>query len=169
MALPVFALLIVAEAIWSSLHGQNAYAMKDFSASLSQLGINIGVRLAIGGTLIALHLWLYQFRVFEVPGGPWGWLLTFIIIDFIFYWYHRAQHRVMFLWCAHVVHHSSEHMNLGTALRQSPTGPFTKALFYWPLPLSPSLWVLMLYVANIYSSWFENLFYYVPVWYMIYE
>jgi sterol desaturase/sphingolipid hydroxylase (fatty acid hydroxylase superfamily) len=156
MALPVFALLIVTEAIWSSLHGQNAYAMKDFSASMSQLGINIGVRLAIGGTLIALHLWLYQFRVFEVPGGPWGWLLTFITIDFIFYWYHRAQHRVRFLWCAHVVHHSSEHMNLGTALRQSPTGPFTKALFYWPLPLlgfDPLVIASAGAIATIYGFW----------------
>ena len=49
----------------------------------------------------------------------WGWIFTFVVIDFVFYWYHRSQHRVRFMWCAHVVHHSSEHMNFGTALRQS--------------------------------------------------
>ena len=77
----------------------------------------------------SLHFFLYQFRVFEVPNTVWGWLFTFVVIDFVFYWYHRAQHRVRFMWCAHVVHHSSEHMNLGTALRQSPTGPFTRRCF----------------------------------------
>ena len=123
MALPVFALLIVAEVLYTRSQGRNAYALKDFGGSMSQLGINSLVRLAIGGALISLHFFLYQFRVFEVPNTVWGWVLTFVVIDFVFYWYHRAQHRVRFIWCAHVVHHSSEHMNLGTALRQSPTGP----------------------------------------------
>ena len=70
--------------------------------------------------------------------------------------YHRAQHRVRFLWCAHVVHHSSEHMNLGTALRQSPTGPFTKALFYWPLPLlgfDPLVVASAGAIATLYGFW----------------
>jgi sterol desaturase/sphingolipid hydroxylase (fatty acid hydroxylase superfamily) len=147
---------MVAEATLTSLRGHNVYALKDFGGSMSQLAINIVVRLAIGGILIALHFWLYQFRVLEVPAGPWGWLLTFLVIDFVFYWYHRGQHRVRFLWCAHVVHHSSEHMNLGTALRQSPTGPFTKALFYWPLPLlgfDPLVIVSAGTIATIYGFW----------------
>ena len=130
MALPVFALLVLAEVLYTRSQGRSAYALKDFGGSMSQLGINSLVRLAIGGALISLHFFLYQFRVFEVPNAVWGWVLTFI--DFV-YRYHRAQHRVrrrVPTWC-----YSSEHMNLGTALRQSPTGPFTRALFYWPLPL----------------------------------
>ncbi len=156
MALPLFALLMLAEATLTSLRGRNVYALKDFGGSMSQLGINIGVRLAIGGALIGLHVFLYQFRIFEVPAGPWGWLLTFIVIDFVFYWYHRASHRVRFFWCAHVVHHSSKHMNLGTALRQSPTGPFTKALFYWPLPLlgfDPFVIASAGALATLYGFW----------------
>ena len=156
IALPAFFLLMVAEAAVSSVRGHNVYALKDFAGSMSQLGINIVVRLAIGGALLGLHFFLYQFRLFEVPAGPWGWLLTFVVIDFIFYVYHRAQHRVRFLWCAHVVHHSSEHMNLGTALRQSPTGPFTKALFYWPMPLlgfDPLVVVSAGAIATLYGFW----------------
>ena len=98
-------------------------------------GTNSLMRLAIGGALISLHFFLYEFRVFKVPNMFWGWVLAFFGTDFVFYWYHWAQHRVRFMWCAHVVHHSSEHMNLGTPLRQSPTEPYTQALFYWPLPL----------------------------------
>ncbi len=41
--------------------------------------------------------------------------------DFIYYWNHRLQHESRWLWAIHVVHHSSEHYNLSTALRQ-PVG-----------------------------------------------
>jgi len=38
--------------------------------------------------------------------------------DFIYYWNHRIEHESCWLWAIHVVHHSSEHYNLSTALRQ---------------------------------------------------
>jgi sterol desaturase/sphingolipid hydroxylase (fatty acid hydroxylase superfamily) len=38
--------------------------------------------------------------------------------DFIYYWNHRLMHETRWLWAIHVVHHSSEHYNLSTALRQ---------------------------------------------------
>ena len=85
MALPVFGLLVVAEVLYTCWQGHNAYALKDFAGSMSQLGINSLVRLAIGGALIGLHFFLYQFRVFEVPNTAWGWVLTFVVIDFVFY------------------------------------------------------------------------------------
>ena len=92
MALPVFALLVVAEVLYTRSQGHNAYALKDFAGSMSQLGINSLVRLAIGGALIGVHFFLYQFRVFEIANSVWGWIFSFVVIDFIFYWYHRAQH-----------------------------------------------------------------------------
>ncbi len=38
--------------------------------------------------------------------------------DFIYYWNHRSMHESRWMWALHVVHHSSEHYNLSTALRQ---------------------------------------------------
>ena len=76
MALPIFALLIVAEVVFTTQQGRNAYALKDFAGSMSQLGINSLVRLAIGGALISLHFVLYRFRVFEIPNTVWGWIIT---------------------------------------------------------------------------------------------
>ncbi|MFN8017558.1 MAG: sterol desaturase family protein [Acidimicrobiales bacterium] len=46
-----------------------------------------------------------------VLGATLGW-------DFIYYWNHRFMHESRWLWAIHVVHHSSEHYNLSTALRQ---------------------------------------------------
>jgi len=156
LALPLFALLILAEAVITALRGHEAYALRDFGGSISQLGMNILVKLGLDGLVVALYFFLYQFRLFEIGMGPLQWLFTLLVLDFFFYWYHRASHRVRFLWCAHVVHHSSEHMNFGTALRQSPTGPFTIVLFYWPLPLlgfHPLVIASAGAVATIYGFW----------------
>ena len=32
-------------------------------------------------------------------------------VDFFYYWYHRAQHTIPFLWRFHAVHHSIEDLN----------------------------------------------------------
>ena len=53
--------------------------------------------------------------------ATWPWVLAFVGVDFCYYWFHRASHRIRWFWCAHVVHHGSEKMNFGTALRQSLT------------------------------------------------
>ncbi|MEP5569533.1 MAG: sterol desaturase family protein [Halioglobus sp.] len=156
LALPAFALLMLAEAIITAIRGKEAYEWRDFGASMSQLAMNIAVKLGFDVLIIGLHFYLYQHRFFELGQGPLQWLFTLLVLDFMFYWYHRASHRVRFLWCAHVVHHSSERMNFGTALRQSPTGPLTRALFYWPLPLlgfDPLVIASAGAIATIYGFW----------------
>jgi alkylglycerol monooxygenase len=156
LALPIFALLMLSEAIVSAHRGRQAYELKDFGGSMSQLGLNILVVVATAGLLLSLNLFLYQYRIFEIGHGPLQWLVALVVVDFFFYWYHRASHRSRFMWCAHVVHHSSERMNFGTALRQSPTGPLTRMLFYWPLPLlgfDPLLVASVGSVATIYGFW----------------
>jgi len=36
-----------------------------------------------------------------------------------YYWFHRVSHESRVFWASHVVHHSSQHYNLSTALRQT--------------------------------------------------
>jgi sterol desaturase/sphingolipid hydroxylase (fatty acid hydroxylase superfamily) len=54
----------------------------------------------------------------DLGEGALAWLLAVAGWDFIYYWNHRFMHEVRALWAVHVVHHSSEHYNLSTALRQ---------------------------------------------------
>ncbi|MES2794818.1 MAG: sterol desaturase family protein [Bacteroidota bacterium] len=44
-------------------------------------------------------------------------LLYIFITDFIFYWYHRAQHRFKYLWVIHELHHSDNELNVTTSMR----------------------------------------------------
>jgi sterol desaturase/sphingolipid hydroxylase (fatty acid hydroxylase superfamily) len=52
------------------------------------------------------------------------WTAAMVWWDFAYYWNHRFQHEVRSMWAIHVVHHSSEHYNLSTALRQPVAGAF---------------------------------------------
>jgi sterol desaturase/sphingolipid hydroxylase (fatty acid hydroxylase superfamily) len=61
-------------------------------------------------------------------------VLLFFLDDLAFYAYHRISHEVRVFWASHVVHHSSQHYNLSTALRQ-PWVPITAVPFWAPLAL----------------------------------
>jgi len=54
----------------------------------------------------------------DLGGGLVPFALAMVGWDFLYYWSHRLQHEHRYLWSIHVVHHSSEHYNLSTALRQ---------------------------------------------------
>ena len=54
----------------------------------------------------------------DLGSGPLAVAGAIVAWDFIYYWNHRLSHESRHLWAYHVVHHSSEHYNLSTALRQ---------------------------------------------------
>ena len=67
-----------------------------------------------------------------------SWLmvpLLFLLQDFLYYWFHRASHRIRWMWASHVVHHSSERLNFSTAFRQSLTYPVSGMWLFW-VPLA---------------------------------
>ena len=137
-AVPFFVLAILAEMIWSRLRAPEAYEPRDTLVSLA-FGLGSTVASALfGGLSVALVLAAYEYRVLDF-GEPWwlvwwAWPLAFVLDDLKYYWVHRAGHRIRWMWAAHVNHHSSQHYNLSTALRQTWTGNFTFGLLF-ALPL----------------------------------
>jgi sterol desaturase/sphingolipid hydroxylase (fatty acid hydroxylase superfamily) len=139
-AIPVFILSMVAEALWSwraRAAGSSArgYAPRDTAASLAMGLGNVGIAGVTKAAAFGAMVWLHQFALFDIGTAWWAWVLLLVAEDFCYYWYHRVHHEVRFFWAAHVNHHSSQHYNLSTALRQSWTTPFTGPLFWMPLPL----------------------------------
>jgi len=65
---------------------------------------------------------------------PLAFVALYLGVDALYYAFHRASHRIRWFWCAHAVHHASEHMNLSTAMRQSALYAFAGHwAFYLPL------------------------------------
>lgn len=49
--------------------------------------------------------------------GPWGLAADLLLLDFLIYWWHRANHVVPFLWRFHEVHHLDRFLDSTSALR----------------------------------------------------
>jgi sterol desaturase/sphingolipid hydroxylase (fatty acid hydroxylase superfamily) len=44
-------------------------------------------------------------------------LFYILVLDFLFYWYHRAEHTLSWLWPVHELHHSDRELNITTSYR----------------------------------------------------
>jgi len=112
-----------------------AYDWKSYLASLGDVvGRAILSILPLGLAQLGFY-WLWEHRFFTIPmHSVWAWLLLFVGQDFCYYWMHRADHRVRWLWATHAVHHSPNQMNLSVAYRLGWTQRLSGgALFFAPL------------------------------------
>lgn len=137
-AVPIIIALILGEAIYSNIKGLNFYKINDTLGSYGLLAGNVVVSLMTKGSFLLFNIYLYQFRFFTINDLMhvlFVVVLTFVTIDFIYYWFHRSSHRIKFLWAMHMNHHSSEEMNFVVSLRQAWFAPFAKVIFFMPLPL----------------------------------
>lgn len=161
-AVLVFAALIIVEMIAIKLFGRGRYETKDTFSSLA-MGFGNSLTTALGGGLLFyLGLaWAYQYRIIEnMPLNWWTLALCFLFQDFAFYWFHRIAHERRWFWASHVVHHSSQHYNLTTALRQTWTGLITLSfIFYLPLAMLgfPPLVIIFVSTLNLfYQFWIHT-------------
>ncbi|MBT3375093.1 MAG: hypothetical protein HN742_03780 [Lentisphaerae bacterium] len=53
-------------------------------------------------------------------GARWCAVCAVLLLDASTYWWHRANHRIRFLWCFHRMHHSDPHMDVTSATRFHP-------------------------------------------------
>ncbi|MBK7071588.1 MAG: sterol desaturase family protein [Myxococcales bacterium] len=163
LAIPVFLITLAIEAAWARRRKGDpriiGYTTKDTFASLAMGLGNVGIAAVTKLGTFALMTWLYQYRVATLPNLWWTWVLLFFAEDFCYYWFHRASHEVRALWAAHVNHHSSEHYNLSTALRQSWTTPFTAPAFWLALPLvgfAPWMVFTQQAISLLYQYWIHT-------------
>ncbi|MBL8626709.1 MAG: sterol desaturase family protein [Myxococcales bacterium] len=163
LAIPVFLITLAIEAAWARRRKGDpriiGYATKDTFASLAMGLGNVGIAAVTKLGTFALMTWLYQYRVATLPNLWWTWVLLFFAEDFCYYWFHRASHEVRALWAAHVNHHSSEHYNLSTALRQSWTTPLTAPAFWLVLPLlgfAPWMVFTQQAISLLYQYWIHT-------------
>ena len=135
---PIVFAMILLEVIFSATNNKNLYKKDDTLCTAGLLTGNIMMVFVLKGITLAFHFYLFQFKLFNLPEllPTWAlWMLTFIVIDLVFYIYHRISHRVNFLWAIHMSHHSSEEMNFAVSFRQAWFGPVSKLPFFMIMPL----------------------------------
>ncbi|KAM9723081.1 alkylglycerol monooxygenase [Menidia menidia] len=160
-ATPLFVGLMVLEmAVGVLKTGGPVVTVSDGLTSISAGMVSRLPMLLMRGCELTAYIYVWDhFRLVELPwDSAWTWWLTFLGVDFGYYWVHRFAHEVSILWAAHQVHHSSEYYNLTTALRQSLTQQFTSWVFYLPLALAlpPSIFAVHLQLNLLYQFWIHT-------------
>ncbi|MEM7776146.1 MAG: sterol desaturase family protein [Pseudomonadota bacterium] len=112
----------------------------DLNETATSFVVAVGNKIVrvIEATVIAVpFVFAYNNRIFEIDSTSWAALiLLFFLVEFVYYWHHRASHTVRWLWATHVVHHSPTRYNLTAAIRLGWTGAISgHFLFYVPLAL----------------------------------
>ena len=146
---PVFLALIALELTYSKvLDDKQLYNWKDLLSSVS-IGIGSAVIAALIKTVSMIVIFDFVYNIFnpivngvrtnimgyESFGYVWYiWVICMLLDDFTYYWFHRANHEIRLLWAAHIVHHSSDNFNLGTAVRNGWFTLLYKPLFYMWMP-----------------------------------
>jgi sterol desaturase/sphingolipid hydroxylase (fatty acid hydroxylase superfamily) len=154
-AIPAYILLIIVELVSYRFipdEDEQGYTVRDTTTSLS-MGLGY-VALNVGWSILYLAAYEGVARLTPLHiGASWPAAIgVFVGWDFLYYWEHRADHRVRILWASHINHHSSQKFNLSTALRQPWTG-------IGNLPFGLPLVLLGFSPAAIFTAQSANLLY----------
>jgi len=160
-AVPAFILLVIVELVVARLTGRGRFEARDSAASLIMgFGSEIAPLLGGGALVIAVFTAAYEFRLTTIPNTWWAVVLCFVLDDLRYYWWHRISHERRWFWASHVIHHSSQHYNLTTALRQTWTGQIIgQILFKTPLVLigfHPAMVLFVGAINLIYQFWIHT-------------
>ncbi|ANP47459.1 sterol desaturase family protein [Candidatus Viadribacter manganicus] len=159
-AVPGFVLLIIIEMIVVKLTKKGRYEYRDSATSLMMGLGNRVFGIMFGGLALLAYFAVYEFRLFNL-GWTWSVMVAcFFAEDLAYYWFHRIAHERRFFWASHIIHHSSQHYNLTTALRQTWTGALGLTFIFW-LPLVylgfPPLMVVMFSgISLVYQFWIHT-------------
>lgn len=146
---PCFLGLILLELTYSkSTTKKELYKWKDLGSSLF-MGVGSAILAPLIKTISAIVIFNFVFEIFnpeingirtnimgwESFGYAWYiWIVCQILDDLSYYFFHRQNHMVRFFWAAHIVHHSSDNYNLGTAVRNGWFTILYKPFFYMWMP-----------------------------------
>ncbi|MDE1205610.1 sterol desaturase family protein [Tenacibaculum larymnensis] len=151
-ALPVFFISMLVE----YQIAKEKYNSKDTGVSMLMMVFSAIVEFI--PKILAFVAFFYLYEISPLKGIVqrqwWAWILLLLADDFAYYWFHRLNHEVRLFWAGHVPHHSSVHMNLGTALRQGVGERIHKFFFWMWIPLlgfDPLIMFTMMGISLIYQ------------------
>ena len=116
-------------------------------------------RTAFGLVFIAGLIIAQGFAIASIESSWWSWTLAILVADFTYYWMHRVEHEVRFLWAYHSVHHNSPEFNLSTSLRLAWIEGMFEWVFFVPMVLlgfSTAQALGAIAIVVIYQTWLHT-------------
>lgn len=121
---------------------------------------NIILEKSAYGLVFLIGLLLTEpFALIDLPINTITWIIAIILADLSYYWMHRLEHQIRFLWTLHSVHHSSVEFDLTTGLRLSWLEGLLEWIFFVPLVLIgfDAIQVLVSIITVVaYQTWIHT-------------
>lgn len=159
--------LMVLEVVASRLAHIETHDGKETAASFVIAIGNKIIRTFEAGIVAVPFLLAYNYRLFEIDlASPLAWIALFLLVEFVYYWHHRASHRVRWLWATHSVHHTPTRFNLTAGIRLGWTGGISGHFLFYvpialigfhPLAIAAVLGANLAYQFFIHSEWVPRL------------
>ena len=118
VAVPAFIVLVIAEMLFVRFTGRGRFEVRDTTTSLLMGFGSTLIGAVFAFVFVGFARMIQPYALFHIGWSIPAVVICFLLDDLRYYWWHRASHRVRWLWADHVNHHSSQHYNLSTALRQ---------------------------------------------------
>lgn len=156
--LAFLALLYTAETVWPVRPWSSPRSRRLLLHLALALGNTVLLRLIVATPLALLTEFVHREGWGLAPllglSGLSEILATVVALDCADYWWHRANHRVPFLWRFHKAHHVDTHVDVTTSLRFHPGELLLSGLVKasWILAWGPSLWGFALFELMISAA-----------------
>jgi sterol desaturase/sphingolipid hydroxylase (fatty acid hydroxylase superfamily) len=167
LTIPGFLILAATLEGWWLSRRDGTYDWKAYFSSAGDMAVRMAVGLLPLGLAAGLLYKAWDYRFYTMPlNEAWPWVLLFIGQDLCYYWMHRADHRVRWLWATHSVHHSPDTLNLSAAYRLGWTarlsiGPVFFAplvlMGFSPLVVGGALAANLFYQFWLHATWIPRL------------
>jgi sterol desaturase/sphingolipid hydroxylase (fatty acid hydroxylase superfamily) len=149
---PAVLALVLFEFIYCLVKKNGYYSFQDSLIGMGTMIVAQCVNVAVSVGVFVVYGMIYEkFALTNFEPTLLNYALCYLGSDLLFYCFHRAGHRINFLWAAHATHHSAEELNYAVAMRTSFTQRAASFLFYWPLAFlgfSPQM-IIPVVAANL--------------------
>ncbi|HNM99238.1 MAG TPA: sterol desaturase family protein, partial [Turneriella sp.] len=164
LAVPVFFISIAIEVVLSLVLKKKVYrfndSVSDLSAGMLQELVGVFTKVLLFGVYIIVFDWVHKpagaaaAASYGIPVNIWTWIVVFLLVDLIYYVFHRNSHNIAVIWGSHEAHHSSQEYNLSVALRQGAFQRLFSFPYYLPMALvgfSPLQFMVCSQINTLYQ------------------
>ncbi len=87
---------------------------------------------------------------FQINGpAAVAWAVSLVLVDLIYYWFHRHAHTIQIFWACHVTHHSAEEMNFSVSFRGNAFQRIFEYMYFLPLAMIGISWPMFFFCHRI--------------------
>jgi sterol desaturase/sphingolipid hydroxylase (fatty acid hydroxylase superfamily) len=129
-AIPLMLFLVGIERM---IAGKKGIEIGSWEETLSNIKCGLGqlvIELPVKGSIVLIYLATLKLSPWKIETSWQNFLFSFVLTDFLHYWYHRAHHAHPLLWRIHLVHHQPEDFNYSVGLRLPWLHKLTVLPFY---------------------------------------